>query len=133
TCTRERFCFGRPNGTPCDDGNACTTADACQGGFCTGGPGVECPACTSCDPAAGCIPHIRFVCRATTDGRHAILLVKNVSDDSRDAVRWRWALGLATSLADLGSPTLSDGCALRLDDTTSPPPALPCRATAAAA
>src|SRR5207237_5333912 len=37
TCTRERFCFGRPNGTPCDDGNACTTADACQGGFCTGG------------------------------------------------------------------------------------------------
>ena len=29
-----------PNGTPCNDSNVCTTADACQGGTCTGGPSI---------------------------------------------------------------------------------------------
>jgi hypothetical protein len=28
----------KPDGTGCDDGNSCTTADACSGGLCTGGP-----------------------------------------------------------------------------------------------
>jgi streptogramin lyase len=29
-----------PNGTPCNDGSVCTTADACQGGTCTGGASI---------------------------------------------------------------------------------------------
>jgi streptogramin lyase len=29
-----------PNGTPCNDSNVCTTADACQSGTCTGGPSI---------------------------------------------------------------------------------------------
>lgn len=30
------FCFGKPDGTACDDGNACTPTDTCQGGSCVG-------------------------------------------------------------------------------------------------
>jgi hypothetical protein len=29
-----------PNGTTCNDNDVCTTADACQGGTCTGGPSI---------------------------------------------------------------------------------------------
>ena len=46
------------NGNPCDDGDACTTDDACNNGSCTGIP-VACSdgnPCTidSCDPDNGC-------------------------------------------------------------------------------
>ena len=44
---------------PCDDGNACTSSDKCEGATCTGTVGVTCDdgdACTndSCDPETGC-------------------------------------------------------------------------------
>ena len=47
----------KKNGSPCDDGNLCTTKDTCQGGACTGQP-VKCDdgnPCTtdSCNPATG--------------------------------------------------------------------------------
>jgi hypothetical protein len=52
-------CAGAANGTPCDDGSACTTGDSCQAGQCTGAA-VTCNdgnACTSetCVPASGCV------------------------------------------------------------------------------
>lgn len=51
-------CDGQLNATPCDDGNACTENDACQGGVCFGGsvPCDDGDACTTdaCDPDAGC-------------------------------------------------------------------------------
>jgi len=31
-------CSGQPNGTPCDDANACTTGDVCTAGSCVGTP-----------------------------------------------------------------------------------------------
>jgi N-acetylneuraminic acid mutarotase len=46
-------------GTHCDDGNACTSLDACKNGVCLGGEPVHCPApdqCREpgvCDPATG--------------------------------------------------------------------------------
>ncbi|WP_197041593.1 thrombospondin type 3 repeat-containing protein, partial [Chondromyces apiculatus] len=51
----------RPNGTACNDANACTTNDTCQSGACSGGAMVACPApqpgtCRltgTCDPATG--------------------------------------------------------------------------------
>lgn len=48
----------RPDGTPCDDDDACTQTDACQGGACVGADPVACPAhgpCFPgvCDPATG--------------------------------------------------------------------------------
>lgn len=49
----------RPDGTPCDDGNPCTTADSCQEGMCKGGGDTDCDdgnPCTDddCDESLGC-------------------------------------------------------------------------------
>lgn len=48
----------KPNGSPCNDGNACTQTDSCQSGFCLGGNPVVCSSAaqcqeTSCDAATG--------------------------------------------------------------------------------
>jgi cysteine-rich repeat protein len=55
-------CQFQPGGTSCDDGNACTTNDACNGiaNSCVGGPLDTCNdgnVCTadSCNPLSGCI------------------------------------------------------------------------------
>jgi len=53
--------FGPGNeGAPCDDGNACTQIDTCQGGACVGSSPLVCstdnPCLTaSCDPILGCV------------------------------------------------------------------------------
>jgi hypothetical protein len=52
-------CEGRPNGFACNDGNACTTADACSNGVCTPGNPATCNdqnPCTqdSCNTVLGC-------------------------------------------------------------------------------
>jgi RHS repeat-associated protein len=44
-----------PNGTTCNDGNACTTADSCQSGTCTG-TAVTCTAQDQCHTAGTCNP-----------------------------------------------------------------------------
>lgn len=43
-----------PNGTPCNDGNACTQVDTCQSGVCTGASPVVCTASDSCHTAGTC-------------------------------------------------------------------------------
>ncbi|MBI5499986.1 MAG: lamin tail domain-containing protein [Deltaproteobacteria bacterium] len=52
------FCAANPDGTPCDDGDLCTTGESCSGGICSGGTAVTCDdsdLCTddACDPATG--------------------------------------------------------------------------------
>jgi YVTN family beta-propeller protein len=59
-CNPATGCVHTSNTVPCDDGNACTTGDACQGGACTGGPAPSCNdgnPCTddACNPATGCV------------------------------------------------------------------------------
>lgn len=49
----------KEDGVPCNDANACTLGDTCQGGVCTGGSPVVClnfnPCVAAyCDPAIGC-------------------------------------------------------------------------------
>jgi hypothetical protein len=44
------------NGTPCDDGNACTQVDTCQNGVCTGASPVTCSAADSCHGVGACNP-----------------------------------------------------------------------------
>jgi hypothetical protein len=58
-CNGQGSCLNlaRPDGTICDDGNACTTTDQCLQGFCTGGPPKNCDddnVCTNdiCNPGA---------------------------------------------------------------------------------
>jgi hypothetical protein len=47
----------QPNGTACNDANACTTGDACLGGVCVGTP--TCGAGQSCTPATGvCVDQV---------------------------------------------------------------------------
>ncbi|HEY7035087.1 MAG TPA: hypothetical protein VH482_27350 [Thermomicrobiales bacterium] len=38
----------KPDGTACNDGNACTQTDTCQSGVCVGGNPVSCPSGTEC-------------------------------------------------------------------------------------
>ena len=62
TCNPANGVCGNPakaNGTSCSDGNACTSADTCQGGTCTGGAAPNCDdgnACSTdaCDTGSGC-------------------------------------------------------------------------------
>src|SRR5262249_29238074 len=51
-------CTDQPAGTLCDDGNACTVDDRCDGnGACVSGAPLKCPGqCQTCDPGAGCAP-----------------------------------------------------------------------------
>ena len=44
------------DGEACDDGNACTTDDLCQEGFCVGGPPLDCPEPADECGVAGCDP-----------------------------------------------------------------------------
>ncbi len=45
----------RPDDSPCDDDNLCTTADRCRGGLCAGAS-VSCPGATPCRVASTCNP-----------------------------------------------------------------------------
>jgi hypothetical protein len=46
----------RSNGSPCDDGNACTLDDACLDGACRPGAPVACAALDQCHTAGACDP-----------------------------------------------------------------------------
>ena len=54
------LCVPVTNGIACDDGNACTQTDTCQGGVCVGSNPVVCSGCQlsdSCNPSTGaCAP-----------------------------------------------------------------------------
>jgi len=54
--TTTGFCSdpAKPDDTPCDDGNACTQADSCQSGVCTGANPVVCVAKDQCHVAGSC-------------------------------------------------------------------------------
>src|SRR5439155_882599 len=46
----------KPDGAACNDGNACTQTDTCQGGVCTGTNPVTCAAADQCHDAGTCDP-----------------------------------------------------------------------------
>src|SRR5437667_176415 len=46
----------KADGTGCNDGDACTLSDTCQGGTCTAGNSVTCPAPDQCHDAGTCNP-----------------------------------------------------------------------------
>jgi hypothetical protein len=49
-------CIGASNGTPCDDGDACTTVDTCQEGVCKGTMPAVCAALDACHVVGTCDP-----------------------------------------------------------------------------
>ena len=59
-CNKTVGCTHMPNQEPCDDGNECTSNDACSQGTCKAGSAVICDddnVCTTdyCDPLLGCV------------------------------------------------------------------------------
>jgi MYXO-CTERM domain-containing protein len=46
----------KPDGTGCDDANACSQVDSCQAGVCTGASMVDCIASDMCHDAGSCDP-----------------------------------------------------------------------------
>jgi hypothetical protein len=46
----------KPDGTSCDDGNACTRTDTCQGGVCVGSDPIVCTALDGCHEPGTCNP-----------------------------------------------------------------------------
>lgn len=49
-------CLGMPDGTPCDDLNACTATSTCRGGACVAENPVVCPPPDACHAALVCDP-----------------------------------------------------------------------------
>ncbi len=54
------LCAGKPDGSACDDADACTANDTCQSSACKGGPPIDCVDqndCTedACDTQLGCV------------------------------------------------------------------------------
>jgi RHS repeat-associated protein len=58
-------CANAADGTPCDDGNACTRTDVCQAGACVGADPVVCLASDNCHTAS-CSP-TTGLCSTTTN------------------------------------------------------------------
>jgi hypothetical protein len=47
-----------PDGTACDDFDACTVGDQCADASCRGTAPLPCAPCGTCDPRLGCIPDV---------------------------------------------------------------------------
>lgn len=96
-----------PDGTGCSDGTFCNGQETCAGGVCH--PGVT-PCELACDEATGactpdCPPTPRLDCRQSTV---ALLQLK----PDRERLRWSWAKGAATAVAELGAPDTGTDFAL---------------------
>jgi len=126
TCDPVLGCQHAPNIASCDDGDICTTADACGGGTCHGGPPLVCDPFFSCDPAQGCVLGLTG-CRKPMLARHAPLMVRDQSDDRRDGLSWQWTAGAATTKADFGDPLTTTGYTLSIYDAAHAQPVLRAR------
>jgi cysteine-rich repeat protein len=95
------ICQLEPPGAPCDDGDACTQADACTAGVCAG---LD-------EPATGC----RSAASGTLSLRGGALV-----EPSKRLLTWRWSNGAGSSLADFGDPVATTGAyTLCLYDATT--------------
>ena len=94
----------------CDDGNACTVADTCDGaGACVPGSAPDCDdgnLCTtdSCDSTLGCVntSAARRICRIAS---RSVLAGRDKALNKKDTLIWRWTQGESTTGADFADPT----------------------------
>ena len=113
------------DGTSCDDGEGCTTADQCTGGSCggtvapDGSPCDDGSQCTSDSCQGGeCVsaPAPDLSCLQPTLPGAAQIALKNPAGGRSDAVSLRWNKGPAVALGDFGDPLGSDDYELCLYD-----------------
>jgi cysteine-rich repeat protein len=127
----DSLCQYESSVSPCDDLNACTDDDVCNGaGTCTSGPLLDCDdenICTqdSCDTATGCVNDSTPTSSCKEAGK-SILLLKNKADDSKDKLTFKWLKGGETMIGELATPTDSTNYTLCLyAGTTSVAIAMP--------
>lgn len=72
------FCAFRPDGTACDDHDACTRADHCAAGQCVGSDVVVCTASDQCHVAGICDPKTAL-CSNPTAAEGAMCMLPNAS------------------------------------------------------
>jgi len=117
TCPPDAF---EANGFPCDDSDFCTFGDICDGaGACDSGINVNttCSPCEACDPSDGsCQPGPRTDCLEPTVAAKSRVLIKDNTLDKGDLFVWKWIKGEATTMADFGDPTTTDGYTLCVFD-----------------
>mgnify|MGYP001264823600 CR=1 FL=1 len=112
----------RPDTAVCDDGNACTAGETCTAGACGGGTAVVCPACETCDPAAGCMAAPAPACRQPMVPARAQILLRDVTPNHGDRLIWQWLRGGQTPRDAFGDPRASDGYAFCIYDESSSAP-----------
>jgi len=91
---------------------------------------VSCPVCEACDTSAGCIAKPRADCRRPAKAKGATLALTNRSQDRKDALRFAWTKGAATTLAELGDPVGATDYTLCVFDRTGGADRLVLRAAA---
>jgi len=106
TCDSLDGCVHTPNDAPCNDGDACSYGDACQGGVCVGGEDLDCDdmnTCTddSCDALLGCV-HLHN--QAQCDDSNAC----TVTDGCVAGI----CVGVGLTDCDDGNPCTHDWCDL---------------------
>jgi hypothetical protein len=97
-------CTFTPNGTSCDDNDACTSGKTCTSGVCGGGTLQSCPLCQTCSPQGGCVIGPRTACKEPTLPAKSTLQLKDKTPDSGDQVIFNWNKGEATQTTDFGDP-----------------------------
>jgi cysteine-rich repeat protein len=128
-----------PEGSVCDDGNACTLDDACTAGICTGassscGDGIIDPDCAEgCDDGNttdgdGCSATCTLeTCGATPESgcldimtsHNAPLTLKDSRRNTKDQLTWKWTEKMSLPTGILGSPQASTSYELCLYDATA--------------
>lgn len=103
-------CQFEANGSPCPDSDLCNGAETCNGaGACVAGAPLICDdgsACSqdSCSPTLGCINDTspRAGCRTAQKTK---LIYRNLANDARDQLTFKWSRGDSTTFAEFGTPT----------------------------
>ncbi|MFQ5479374.1 MAG: hypothetical protein ACE5E4_12240, partial [Candidatus Binatia bacterium] len=111
SCEAVAGCQNLAAAGPCDDGDACTTGDSCVAGICQGDllAGCSCPAA----PATGCLTALK-----------SQISLRDKSNDSKDALKWKWRKGADFLHADLGDPVNTTIYSLCVYDSVATQPSL---------
>jgi len=119
-----------PDGSACDDGNACTVATTCSTGTCDAGTPADCDdgdLCTadSCDIVDGCVstsePQDPGSCFVPAKAR---FVVRDRENPAKNVINWSWKRGGVVTPEDLGNPTVDTDYALCVYDESAGTPAL---------
>ena len=119
----------QPDGTSCDDTDACTVPDACVAGQCQGNAdicgdgatqggcgeqcddgntvgGDGCSATCQLESTPGCAPAPSAGCRKPVVSAQASVLMRNATLPDHDNLQWKWNRGATTPKTDFGHPTI---------------------------